>query len=340
MLMEHTTIKEVAARARVSTATVSRILNGKYAHRSATVEHVKRVIEELRTARSVSGGREVETPECVGVVMYAYRDFLNTNYNATLISSIMEELTVVNYSAQIIALSSKSFGIDYIAGLVREHHLRGLLIPEFDLLYAVSEKLEKLGIPVVSIGNFSGIGCRVSSNSFRAGCDAANYLWSNGHRRFGIISMSRTDICQKLRVDGFCETIRQLGGDPGGVWIWDFRSLEGYSVFGAISELVNMKRIPTAIFSTNSMLSRKLIAGLAQSGVHVPEHVSLLSLEEDGELEDFPVPVSVMRQPTRDMGRLAVDMLVKKLRGLEVKEVEELNCSLIVRRSVRSVPVE
>lgn len=340
MLMEHTTIKEVAARARVSTATVSRILNGKYAHRSTTVEHVKKVIEELRAARSLAAGDDVETPECVGLVMFAYRDFLNTNYNATLVSSIMEELTAENFSAQIIALSPRSLGIGYIAGLVREHRLKGLLIPEFDLLYAVSEKLEKLGIPVVSIGNFSGIRCRVSSNSFRAGCDAANYLWSNGHRRFGIVSMSRTDFCQAQRIDGFCRTIEQLGGDPDEIWIREFRSLEGYSVSSAVSELVNMKRRPTAIFSTNSMFSRKLIAGLAQSGLHVPEDISLLSFEEDGELEDFPVPVSVMRQPTRDMGRIAVEMLVKKLRGLEVRENEELNCSLIIRKSVRAVPVE
>ena len=340
MLMEHTTIKEVAARARVSTATVSRILNGKYAHRSTTVEHVKKVIEELRAARSLAAGDDVETPECVGLVMFAYRDFLNTNYNATLVSSIMEELTAENFSAQIIALSPRSLGIGYIAGLVREHRLKGLLIPEFDLLYAVSEKLEKLGIPVVSIGNFSGISCRVSSNSFRAGCDAANYLWSNGHRRLGIVSMLRTDICQEQRVKGFCDTVQLLGGNPDAIWTREFRSIEGYSVSGAISELVNMKRIPTAVFSTNSMLSRKLIAGLSQSGLHVPEDVSLLSFEEDGELEDFPVPVSVMRQPTRDMGRIAVEMLVKKLRGLEVRENEELNCSLIIRKSVRAVPVE
>ena len=152
--------------------------------------------------------------------------------------------------------------------------------------------------------------------------------------------MSRTDICQEQRIEGFCETVRQLGGDPAKIWIREFRSMEGYSVSGAISELVNMKRIPTAVFSTNSMLSRKLIAGLSQSGLHVPEDVSLLSFEEDGELEDFPVPVSVMRQPTRDMGRIAVEMLVKKLRGLEVRENEELNCSLIIRKSVRSIPVE
>ena len=42
MILEHTTIKEVADRARVSTATVSRILSGKHCHRSTTVETVRR----------------------------------------------------------------------------------------------------------------------------------------------------------------------------------------------------------------------------------------------------------------------------------------------------------
>ncbi|MBS1371350.1 MAG: LacI family DNA-binding transcriptional regulator [Lentisphaeria bacterium] len=339
MLMEHTTIKEVADKARVSTATVSRILSGKYTHRSATVEHVRKVIEELQSARSLPGGVETEAPESVGVVMFAYRDFLNSSYNATLVSSIMEELTAENLSAQVIALSPKSFGIDYIAGLVRAHRLRGLLVPEFDMLYAVSERLEKLSVPVVSIGNFSGIRYRISSDSFRAGRDAANYLWSNGHRRFGIVSMSRTDICQEQRIEGFLETVRQLGGDPEGIWVRDYRSMQD-SVSGAVSELVNMKEPPTGIFSTNSMLTQKLIAGLSQSGLRVPEDISLLSFEEDGELEYYPVPVSVLRQPTRDMGMLAVDMLIKRLRGIEVEETEVLNCSLIIRKSVRTIPVE
>ncbi len=52
MLMEHTTIKEIADMARVSTATVSRVLSGKYRHKSDTVDTIHRVIEDLRFARS------------------------------------------------------------------------------------------------------------------------------------------------------------------------------------------------------------------------------------------------------------------------------------------------
>ncbi len=334
MLLEHTTIKEIASLANVSTATVSRILSGKSCHRPATVRSVHAAIERLRaSAGPVLTGFETSAPACVGVVMFAYHDFLNTNYNATLTTSLMEALTAEDFSVQFIVLSARRLSIKYIESLIREHRLKGLLIPEFDMLYAVSEQLARLPIPVVCIGNLNRCGCCVSSDSAAAGRDAANYLWSRGHRRFGVISMSRSDLCQNLRLTGFHEAIRELGGNPERIWFREYRSLDD-SVSGAVSALVNMKEPPTALFSTNSQMTLKLIAGLSRCGRRVPEDISVLSFEENGELENLPVPVSVLRQPTRALGEVAVRMLVNRIRGVATPDCEVLNCSLIARESV------
>ena len=155
MLLEHTTIKEIAERANVSTATVSRILNGKHCHRSSTVETVRRAIEELRAEGPVLTGFETAAAESVGIMMFSYRDFLNTNYTATLVTAMVEALTAEDLSVQLLTLSSKRLSIGYIESMIRAHRLRGLLIPEFDILYAISEKLVKLPIPVIGIGNLA-----------------------------------------------------------------------------------------------------------------------------------------------------------------------------------------
>lgn len=336
MLLEHTTIKEIAEQAKVSTATVSRILSGKSCHRPSTVRSVHAAIERLRACSGpVLTGFESPAPESVGLVMFAYRDFLNTSYNATLVTAIMEALTAEDFSAQFIVLSPGRLNMEYIESLIREHRLKGLLIPEFDMLYAVSEQLDRLPIPVVCVGNLVDCGSSVSSDSALAGRDAANYLWSCGHRRFGIISMSCTDHCQRLRIEGFCETIRELNGNPAGIWRREYQSLDD-SVSGAVSALVNMPEPPTALLSTNSGMTLKLIAGLARSGRRIPEDISILSFEENGELEELPVPVSVIRQPTRRLGEVAVRMLVNRIRGIAAPEHEVLNCSLIARASVAS----
>ncbi len=337
MILEHATIKEVAIRARVSTATVSRVLSGKSCHRPKTVETVRRAVEELRASAPILTGLtgiENAAPESVGIVMFAYRDFLNSYYNATLVTGMMEELAKEDFSAHFITLSPGKLTIAYIESLIREHHLKGLLIPEFNMLYAISEQLSRLSIPMVCIGNLhEEIGCSISADSRAAGRDAANYLWSCGHRRFGIVSMSRTDICQAQRVDGFLETLRELGGDPDKVMIREYRSLSD-SVSGVVSALMNMQERPTALFSTNSLMTQKLLAGAAAAGFRIPEDFSLLSFEENNELLYLPVPVSVLRQPTRELGETAVHMLINLIRGLPVTRNEVLNCSLITRSSV------
>ena len=62
--------------------------------------------------------------------------------------------------------------------------------------------------------------------------------------------------------------------------------------------------------------------------------LSLLSFEENNELLYMPVPVSAIRQPTRELGETAVRMLINLIRGLAVPEHEVLNCSLVSRSSV------
>ena len=310
MLLEHTTIKEIAERANVSTATVSRILNGKHCHRSSTVETVRRAIEELRAEGPVLTGFETAAAESVGIMMFSYRDFLNTNYTATLVTAMVEALTAEDLSVQLLTLSSKRLSIGYIESMIRAHRLRGLLIPEFDILYAISEKLVKLPIPVIGIGNLAEPGL--------PNCVCAD------------------NTCQRQRITGFRDTIQELGGNPGQVWSRQYRSQDD-SVSGAVSELANMKNPPTAILSTNSQITLKLQSGLVQAGFRIPDDISLLSFEENGELEFQPVPISVLRQPTRSLGEVAVRMLINCIRDIPVNRQEVLNCSLIARESVRNL---
>ena len=62
-------------------------------------------------------------------MMFSYRDFLNTNYTATLVTAMVEALTAEDLSVQLLTLSSKRLSSGYIESMIRAHRLRGLLIP-------------------------------------------------------------------------------------------------------------------------------------------------------------------------------------------------------------------
>lgn len=150
MIFSDYTIKELADRAKVSTATVSRILSGKGSHRPGTVERVRRIAEKMEAE---SRAREFGISECIGVLMLTYRDCLNSSYNSTLITSIVEGLAAENCTVQLMALPVKRMNLDHIRSLVIEHGIRALIVPEFNGPYSVSNELDRLGIPIVTIGN-------------------------------------------------------------------------------------------------------------------------------------------------------------------------------------------
>ena len=322
-------IREVAKRAGVSTATVSRILNGKGAHSSTTVRNVGRIIEDM----GFSTSHHSTTPGCVGIVMLSHQNFLVGNYTATLFSSIMETLTTEGMIAQIIPVTPSRLSFQYIREIVEAHSLKGLIIPEFEQLYKVSEHLDRLEIPVISIGNIEQpLKHTVCSDSYQAGRDVAAYFWSLGHRRFSILSMRQTDICQKLRLKGFSAFIAEMGGDPDLIWKKEYNCEED-SVMSAVAAMVNQEKRPTAVFATNSMIALKFMIELRKTGIQIPAEVSLISVEERGELETLELPMTAICQPTRLMGETAVMMLINLIRNRQVPEKQILNCNLIVRNT-------
>ncbi len=326
-------VKEVAKRAGVSTATVSRILNGKSGHSSATVKSVERIIEDL----GFSASHYSNTPDCIGIVMLSHQDCLLGNYTATLFSAIMAMLTTERMIAQIIPVTSSRLSFQYIREIVEAHSLKGLIIPEFNQLYEVSEHLNRLDIPVVAIGNTDlPLKHIVCSDSYQAGRDAAAYFWSLGHRRFGILSMRQLDVCQKLRLEGFCAFVAEMGGDTGLIWKKEYNCEED-SVTSAVAEMVNMEQRPTAVFASNSMIALKFMIELRKAGIKIPDEVSLISVEERGELETLELPMTAVCQPTRLMGEAAVRMLINLIRNRQAPEKQILSCNLVVRNTTSPV---
>ena len=326
-------VKEVAKMAGVSTATVSRILNGKSGHSSATVKSVERIIEDM----GFSASHYSNTPDCIGIVMLAHQDFLIGNYTATLFSSIMEMLTAEGMIAQIIPVTPGRLSFQYIREIVEMYSLKGLIIPEFDQLYEVSKHLDRLEIPVIAIGNTElPLKHIVCSDSYQAGRDAAAYFWSLGHRRFGILSMRQTDICQKLRLKGFSEFIAEMGGDTDSIWQKEYNNEED-SATSAVAEMVNQEQRPTAVFVTNSEIALKFMIELRKTGIRIPDEVSLISVEERGELETLELPMTAVCQPTHLMGEAAVRMLINLIRNRQVQEKQILSCNLVVRNTTAAI---
>ena len=111
----------------------------------------------------------------------------------------------------------------------------------------------------------------------------------------------------------------------------------GVAAAGELAALPAVER-PTAVFAANDLLAIGLLQGLVTSGLRVPEDVALLGYDDISFAASAAVPLSSVRQPSRDIGRRAAELLLAEIAAAEQDEPHEHEAvrfqpELVVRRS-------
>jgi len=310
------TIFDVAERAGVSYSTVSRVVNNFAYVKPATRAKVQAAMEELGyvanlKARSLAGGRA----RVIGALIYD----LNTNYSVEIVRGIDEEVSTLDYD---IILSTthqrRKKEADHVAKLARGL-VDGLLIVLPNNLDAYVANLESHGLPFVLIDHQglpqSGSGSIQAAN-YQGGYDATSHLLDLGHRRIGIVtgpvSGSNAVNCAVDRLTGYHTALLDAGVkyDPDLVREGDF--LFGSGRDGA-QRLLTLDEPPTAIFASSDEAAFGVIQAAQVGGLDVPGDLSVVGFDDIPEAGYRHPGLTTIRQPLRDMGRLAARMLINHL---------------------------
>jgi len=330
-------LKRLAEKAGVSVATVSRILSGKGRHSPEAVRLVKEAMAELGIA---GAGRSQGQGGCIGVALLSCRNAIANDYASETLLTIMETMALEGFSVLLLPVPPSRPAAPFIEDQAARRGLQGLIVLESEHLKGLPEELKKrLETPVVSIGNRDEGGVlNVCADNFQGARDAASYLWSLGHRRFGLLAFPRSDVCIRRRAEGFISYLEERGASP---WVKECGPEES-SALAAVSELRNMPagERPSALLTSNSFTAKKLLPELKKAGFKIPEEISLLSFENKGELAGLETPVSAIRQPVKAMAEAAAELLLKAIGGQEASESKILRCDLEERATSGPPPAE
>jgi LacI family transcriptional regulator len=325
------TIREIADRAGVSIATVSRVLNGRDDVSPETRDLVQRVIQENgytanRSARSLSGGRSGLVGVVVPLVYPAYfsgilagaAEALGEHGMQIVLSPTMNELereiSLVDRMAHgltdgaLFILPQESS--DELAGLLD----RGYRFVVLDPLQPLDER-----IPSVSAAHTSGAG------------QAMQHLLSLGHRRIAHITGPRGWVATEERLRGYHAALAAAGilPDPE---LAPPAVPEFVTGREAAEKLLDLPDPPTAILAFNDNIAIGAIQAARARGVRVPEDLSVVGFD-DVEYATIVTPaLTTVRQPLAEMGRTAVSLLT---RLLERQRFETLRVELATRLVVR-----
>ncbi|WP_142846691.1 LacI family DNA-binding transcriptional regulator [Telmatospirillum sp. J64-1] len=308
------TIRDVAAYADVSVATVSRLLNGSKAVRTETAERIHQAIEILGFRPNIVG-RSLKTSRTMmlGVVIPS----LANPVFADTVSGIETETRQEGYTLLFgVSGYDADDEIRAVEALLR-YRVDGLVLtvvnPERN---AALDLLDASGVPYALVYNQpSRPGTTtVTVDNETAGRMVAESFASFGHHRLAMISgrFSASDRASARR-DGFLAGARARGlADPVVLEV-DFDS---HDLEGALASLFAPEAgAPSAVFCSNDMLAISVIGGLGRLGLRVPEDVSVFGFDGIAVGAHMHPTLATVVQPSREMGREAARQLVGRLNG-------------------------
>jgi DNA-binding LacI/PurR family transcriptional regulator len=310
------TINDIAARAGVSKATVSRVLSGSPKVNAQTRARIQRLIEALGyepsyLARSLSTKRT----NTVGVII----DELPNVFFMEIAAAVEAVLREEGYTMM---LSSSNWDEKRELGIVRNmirNRVAGVILAPVSVSSQAVLYLRKQDAPFVLLNCHSDDPeiPSVSADNHAGGRIAADFLFSEGFDQIVLVTgfehQSLAD-----RVNGFLQRCEELAGARAGTTIQRYRGVrtwrEGYS---AASDLLARNRIlemSTCLFVTNDNVAMGVLAGLIDLGIRVPQQVSVMGYDDIRYASRYEVPLTTIRQPEEAMGRIAARELLGSVR--------------------------
>jgi|SRR5579862_1449 len=321
------TVRDIAKIAGVSIATVSRVLNDRSDVSPATRQIVLDVVEQHQFRRGHSArGLPRSRTRLVAVTV----PLVEGTYFAAILGGISDALDDAGIKLLLLPTRSDRSRPLPLRMRLRPGTAEGavLMLPPEPLEELM--ELQKAGVPITVIDPrvpiIDGIPCVAATNAAGAGA-ATEHLLQLGHRSIGIITGPPGWAATEERRQGHYASLARAGLTPQqhltevGDW-----QIPGGKL--AAAHLLDRPDRPTAIFAFNDEMAIGAMHAARDRGLNIPKDLSVIGFDgvERGEL--LSPQLTTVRQPLAEMGRTAVDLL---LRLLERKPLEALRVELATR---------
>ncbi|MFT4213603.1 MAG: LacI family DNA-binding transcriptional regulator [Microbacterium sp.] len=331
-------LSAVAAHAGVSTATVSRVLNGRAGVSEATRASVLASVDVLgfqRPAQLIprrSGQIGLIVPELDDPVVPLFAQFIESC------------LAQAGYMPLLCTRTPGGVTESEYVDLLRGHGVAGIIFVSglhgdstADLTHY--HRLIDSGIPTVLIGGYTDEidAAFVSTDDIAAMDQAVRHLVELGHTRIGLAVGSDRFVASQRKSAGFARAVHKYLGSDAEVHIASSLStVEGGAA--AATRLVGEQC--TAIVCGSDLIALGAIRAVRREGLEVPRDVSIVGYD-DSRLMAFTDPaLTTIRQPVLAMGSAAVDALVDEIGGqARLRDEMLFTPELVLRESTASVPV-
>jgi LacI family transcriptional regulator len=305
------TMRDVAAAAGVSTATVSRVLANHSVVRKSVRDTVLNAIQELnyqpnRIARDLrSGMRKV-----IGVII----PDLQNPFLTEVVQGVETVLCQAGYSLVLGNSAGLADREQTHLSLVRGEGASGLIIIPTNDPKANYQQLLSWDIPVVAVDRMPNdlqIDF-VSTTNYQGAREATEHLLSHGYREIGFINGPREVSVAQQRMAGYADALK-----AGGIALReqlvinsDFRQAGGRT---AMHHFLKLSKPPRAVLVGNNLMSLGVVQAIHEAGKKIPDEIAVFGFDDMPWAMSLRPPLSAVAQPAVEVGRAAAEMLLERL---------------------------
>lgn len=323
------TIRDVAAKAGVSVATVSKVINQRYGVAADTSARVRAVIEELGYEASlVAQSLRNHQTNVIGILVADLEPFSTELLKGAADAIRGSGFELVIYSAGGRVGDNVGWERRYLS------RLSGTLVDGAVLVTPTVVDVH-YGAPIVAVDPHTGPSDlpTIDSDNATGARLATEHLLALGHKRIAMLT-GRPDLqSSRLREEGFRLAMANAGV-PVDETLVDVGDYDADISAASARRLLDRAARPTAIFAGNDISAIATVRTAVELGLRVPDDLSVVGFDDVPESVLCAPPLTTVHQPIREMGQNAIDMLIRLIRGGPTESAHlTLATSLVVRQS-------
>ena len=330
------TIKDIARLAEVSTATVSKVVNGKDEKiSSATRERVMRIIEEFDyVPNRIASSMVTKRTKTIGLII---PDIANPFFPE--LARGVEDLANKEGYTLILCNSDNSLEKeDAYIDMLQEKMVDGIIFTASSSRTEVSSALKKVRIPVITVDrDIDGLKSqkKIVVNNETGAFDAVSHMIDCGYKKILHVSGPMTSKPAQERYSGYLRALKAKNIKPDKNHLIS-GTYTGEWGFNAVQELIRKDVSFDGIFCGNDLIALGALKALHSNNIDVPGQVGLVGYDDIYMAQMVSPELTTVRQPNYEMGYQAAEMLVSMIHGQDPKpNADALKTQVVVRGTTR-----
>lgn len=328
------TIYDIADKANVSIATVSRVFSNHPRVSEKTRAKVLAIAEQYHYYPNVSA----QTLARQNSYMLAAVVPMLTNYFfMEVLRGVQDRMASSGYDLMVFSVSDPSESFSQLQRATQKGRSEGVFLFSTYLSDADSKRLQKAGHPVLMVDCYDDLLDSVSVDNLLGAYQATQHLLAQGYTKIGLLGADPISIPAQERKKGFLKAIQEANVVIPTTMMADcvncaFHGFSESSGYQTAMEILSFHPEVEAFFAMSDTQALGALKAIKEKGRIVGKDIAIIGFD-DIQIAEY-VGLSTIRQPMYEMGQKAFDMLKSKIESKkDINQQQKLAPELVVRHS-------